>query len=366
MVITVHQLGLERLGKVLIRAWLKGAAISFGRSTVYRFTAIVTVSTMAIADCEPPAHLNGVISKPHTQTLLLLGYKYDCMNMIENYNGPGGHLFLMRIRDLIVGLGSPYRCMKAFICLASLAHHPFWTAEELPWPNDLFLSHESPSDLLHLMCRQGGHIFLLPSSQSPHYAMHHGPARYCKFSYSSIFGFSCPTGNMDLGQLVSDSMLAPQVSPSPLSMLSEISLRVRRKPLDAKVVESQIWYLRVHKISPKRKLPSSERGWAVHGQGADGRALVRNFSGPMSAGGDQEISWVRTVTAGGAVGLFDIPCRGSFGKREGQLIQAGPNSNVIFSRSILLSLLDEIEPSESWLATAIIGKPPVNNASQGW
>ncbi|WVN85361.1 uncharacterized protein L203_100506 [Cryptococcus depauperatus CBS 7841] len=316
MVITVHQLGLERLGKVLIRAWLKGAAISFGRSTVYRFTAIVTVSTMAIADCEPPAHLNGVISKPHTQTLLLLGYKYDCMNMIENYNGPG----------------SPYRCMKAFICLASLAHHPFWTAEELPWPNDLFLSHESPSDLLHLMCRQGGHIFLLPSSQSPHYAMHHGPARYCKFSYSSIFGFSCPTGNMDLGQLV----------------------------------ESQIWYLRVHKISPKRKLPSSERGWAVHGQGADGRALVRNFSGPMSAGGDQEISWVRTVTAGGAVGLFDIPCRGSFGKREGQLIQAGPNSNVIFSRSILLSLLDEIEPSESWLATAIIGKPPVNNASQGW
>ncbi|WVO12903.1 hypothetical protein L204_100511 [Cryptococcus depauperatus] len=152
------------------------------------------------------------------------------MNMTENYNGPG----------------SPYWCMKAFICLASLAHHPFWTAEKLPWPNDLFLSHKSPSDPLHLMCRQGGHIFLLSSSQSPHYAMHHGPARYCDFSYSSTFGFSCPTGNMDLGQLVGDSMLALQVSPSPLSVLSEISLRVRRKLLDAKVVGRGTEWVHLH------------------------------------------------------------------------------------------------------------------------
>lgn len=44
-------------------------------------------------------------------------------------------------------------------------------------------------------------------------------------------------------------------------------------------------------------------------------------------------------------------------ERKGRLVQIDPNSNVIFSRAILPSLLGEIEEGESWIVTAIFGAP---------
>ncbi|ODO11645.1 hypothetical protein I350_00429 [Cryptococcus amylolentus CBS 6273] len=364
-----------------------GSAIPFGRSMVYRFAVIATASVLPMADIEPPAplswgHIKGLVLRHlrswndaqdifRSDGTLNIGYRYDCMNMTENYNAPG----------------SPYWCMKAFLCLGASSDHPFWVSEELPWPSDLFPKVKALPDPSHIMCRQGGHTFLLSSGQSPHYAMRAGPAKYCKFGYSSAFGFSCPSGDMDIGQVAPDSMLALRDVSGGVDEGDGETWRVRRKPIEARLerrgtdgvhlrakwkpwhdveVEtwlfpptspSSSWYLRVHRITSGRKLRSVEGGWATYGQGPDGRALVQDFSGVKSEGGDEEEGWARAVTSGGAVGLKDLSFRGSLGKRLGKLVQIDPNTNVIFSRGVLPSLVGEIDQGETWLATAVFGKP---------
>ncbi|OCF41601.1 hypothetical protein I317_04613 [Kwoniella heveanensis CBS 569] len=377
----------------------EGAAIPFGRSMVYRFAVIATASCMVLADIEPPApltwgHLKGLILRHlrywndaegifRSDSTLNVGYRFDCMNMTENYNAPG----------------SPYWCMKAFLCLAAPASHPFWKSEELPWPKDTLALTKALPDPSHIMCRQGDHTFLLSSGQAPHYAMRHGPAKYCKFAYSSAFGFCCPTGDMDLGQLAPDSMLALRDASDGVESCDGETWRVRRNPIDSKIVgrgtdrvhlrakwrpwkdvevetwllppqdaESN-WYLRVHRIQSGRRLESAEGGWTSYGQGADGRALIQSFSGVSSAGGTQKKALARAVTVEGAVGVLDIAfskSNGKGGQRDGQIVQIDPNANVIFSRAVLPSLVGIIEPGETWLATAVFGKPAKNGQAEGW
>ena len=83
----------------------EGNAVPFGRSMIYRFAVIATVSAFALADLEPPAplkwgHMKGLVLR-HLRTwsrnkqflrsdgTLTIGYGYDNMNMTENYNAPG-------------------------------------------------------------------------------------------------------------------------------------------------------------------------------------------------------------------------------------------------------------------------------------
>lgn len=279
--------------------------------------------------------------------------------------------------------------MKAFLCLAAPSSHPFWTSTELSRPS--LSSVRALPDPSHLMCNIGGHTFLLSSGQFPHYAMRHGPAKYSKFSYSSSFGFSCSTGDMDLEQLAADSMLALRDSTSGVEGCDGETWRVRRVPIGSKIVgrgtadvhlrsswrpwtdvtvetflippqeESPNYYLRVHHIRSGRPLQSSEAGWATYGQGEDGRALIQAFSGEKSKGGDEETGWARAATKGGCVGVRDIAIEGGAGRgngeRKGRLVQIDPNANVIFSRAILPSLIGEIKEGESWIITAVFGAP---------
>lgn len=365
---------------------------------IYRFAIIATFSCLALADVAPPApftwgHIKGLVLR-HLRSwttpdaagqppgawlrndgTVTIGYKYDNLFMSENYNAPG----------------SPYWCMKAFTCLAAPASHPFWTSEELAFPNDLIKSVKALPDPMHIMVKSGGHTFLLSSGQSAHYYLRAAAAKYSKFSYSSTFGFSCPSGDLGLEQIAADSMLALRdVSPGTEDVDGE-TWRVRRLPLDAKLVgrgtpdvhlksawrpwadvkvttwlvppqaDSPNWYLRVHKIetTSDRVLGTAEGGWATYGQGADGRALVQAFSGNKSLGGDEEKGWARAATKGGCVGVWDLKVGGSEGERQGSLVQNDPNTNVVFSRSILPTLLGEVKPGkEKWIATAIFGAPP--------
>lgn len=353
---------------------------------IYRFAIISTFSAFALADVEPPApltwgHLKGIVLRHlrswsnnreifRSDGTLNIGYAYPHMGMTENYNAPG----------------SPYWCMKAFACLAAPSTHPFWTSEELPFPSLPPL--KALPDPSHIMCRRGGHTFLLSSGQFPHYAMRHGPAKYSKFSYSATFGFSCPTGDMSLEQLAADSMIALQDVSDGVESCDGETWRIRRIPIGAEIVgrgtadvhlhstwrpwpkvEVETWlippqegspnyYLRVHKITSDRPLEASEAGWTTFGQGEDGRALIQAFSGLMAKGGDEAAGWARANTSGGCVGVVDIPVKGGKAGRQGKLVQSDPNSNVIFSRGVLPSLQGRIERGETWLATAVFGAPP--------
>lgn len=277
--------------------------------------------------------------------------------------------------------------MKAFGCLAGSPDHPFWTSEELPWPTDLFPTIKAIPDTGHLMCRSGNHTFLLSSGQKPHYAMRHGPAKYAKFAYSATFGFSCPTGDMDLEQLSADSMIALRDNSAGIDACDGESWRVRRQTYDAEIIgrgtnrvhlrskwrpwtdvvvetllippiqSSANWYLRIHKITSGRRLVSAEAGWSTYGQGKDGRPIVQAFSGIITDG-DEKPGWTRASTKIGCVGILDLGIKGGAkSQRQGRLVQSDPNSNVIFLRSVLPTLMGEVEEGTTWIATAVFGLP---------
>ncbi|CAK9784945.1 hypothetical protein CC85DRAFT_32608 [Cutaneotrichosporon oleaginosum] len=364
----------------------EGNAIPFGRSMVYRFAVVATFSAMALCDVEPPSclewgHIKGLVLR-HLRTwsgnrdifrsdgTLNIGYAYDNMYATENYNAPG----------------SPYWACKAFLCLGASLSHPFWTSDELPWPSTM-PSIKALPDPGHILVRSGGHVFLLSSGQTAHYTMRNGNAKYSKFSYSSTFGFCYSTGTLDLEQLAADGMLALRDATPGIEASDSDTWRVRRVPLDARIVgrgtddvhlrsawrpfpdvyvetwlfpprDSPNYYVRVHKITTGRALDTAEAGWATYGQGEDGRALVQAFSGETSPGGVEGEGEARATTRGGSVGVVDLKGCGTGVMRRGKLVQSDPNSNAVFARSVLPTLLGHLEPGEHFLATGVFGAPP--------
>ena len=191
---------------------------------------------------------------------------------------------------------------------------------------------------------------------------------------------------MDLEQLSADSMISLRDASDGVEEGDGETWRVRRQTYDAEIVHrgersvhlrskwrpwknvlvetvlvppqqgSENWYIRLHKITSDRPLKTAEAGWSTYGQGPDGRALVQAFSG-LKGGGDEEIGWTRASTKVGAVGVLDLGVKGKQGDRQGRLVQSDPNSNVIFSRSVLPTLMGDLPAGESWIATAVFGLP---------
>lgn len=127
------------------------------------------------------------------------------MYMSEDYNSPQ----------------SVYWCLKPFVALEIPQDHPFWTTEELPHPLDPSQSVSSSNvpppptvEFLkaprHVMCSTPEHHFLLSSGQSTRVYHKGKEAKYCKFAYSSSFGFSVPVGTM-LHQVGADSTLCASI-----------------------------------------------------------------------------------------------------------------------------------------------------------
>lgn len=288
--------------------------------------------------------------------------------------------------------GSPYWCTKAFACLLVPASHPFWQAEELAYPE--IPSIRALEDPLHIMVqvppsssKLATHTYLLSSGQACHYALKAAESKYGRFSYSSAFGYSCPTGAFGLEQQAADSMLALCDDPEDEGFGQGERWRVRRIAGGAKIVgsgeaaylqstwkpwpdvevetwlfpptqDAPCWYLRVHRLKTGRRLRSSEGSWPIYGQSNDGRAVVQVFSGERSEGGLEETDLVRVQTEAGVVGAAAVDIGSGKVARKGEIVQADANSNLVYSRSVLPSLKAAHEPgTEVWFATAIFGIP---------
>lgn len=128
-----------------------------------------------------------------------IGYTYPNMYLCEDYNSPQ----------------SVYWCLKTLIAVALPANDEFWTCEELPHPyEDRTLKPsiagigyvKSPGQVL---CNHssGNHHFLLSVKQYCGWSIKASEAKYCKFAYSSAFGFSVPTGPL-VQQISPDNALA--------------------------------------------------------------------------------------------------------------------------------------------------------------
>ena len=249
-----------------------GAAVPFGRSLTYRFAMSSFWGALAWADVESELSWGAVrglamrnlrwwAAHPISDRdgVLSIGYTYDNRRLSETYSSAG----------------SPYWCMKAFGSLAARADHPFWTADEEPLePLDAPVT---IGDAGQVITRDADHAVILSARPAaPLDFPEQCAAKYRKFAYSSVFGFSGDVADM-FGSIHTDSMLA--------LIDAEGNRRVRLGIKAAGVEDAMTWstwhpwpdvrvdsvcwaidasrHGRVHRVRTGRDLTGIESGFAI-------------------------------------------------------------------------------------------------------
>ncbi|KAF9874258.1 hypothetical protein CkaCkLH20_08241 [Colletotrichum karsti] len=190
-----------------------GAVVPFGRSLTYRFAAAGYFAALALADVpnmpaplSSPGAVKGFLLRhlrwwaKHSSEIfypdgtLNFGWVYPNMYLTEDYNSPQ----------------SPYWCLKSFVVVALSADETFWTEPECPYPS---IPATSCVKLLpaprQILCNHpsGNHHFMISTAQYMGIPFKGHAAKYCKFAYSSAFGFSVPTTQATLHQIAPDNAL---------------------------------------------------------------------------------------------------------------------------------------------------------------
>jgi hypothetical protein len=321
-----------------------GSAIPFGRSLTYRFAQSSFWAALAFADVEalPWGQIKKLVlnnlrywfkqSIFSPEGLLTIGYGYQNLNMAEGYNAPG----------------SPYWALKTFLLLALPENHPFWQAEEEP-VKFLEKSVQKSPRMIIRHDSEGKEVQAFTSGQHSHEHAH-ADAKYEKLVYSTTFGFSVPKGNVLLKQGAFDNCLA----------LSECDNRYRSrsgcesyeihddyivstwKPWKDVIIDTYLipltpWHVRIHRIHTNRELETAEGG----------------FSAPVTEGAayvtkdEHSLFYPSEV---GTTGIIDID-----GKRKADLIIPEPNTNLLYSKTVLPTLTSRLAPGKHLLVSSILG-----------
>ncbi|EJD05590.1 uncharacterized protein FOMMEDRAFT_103711 [Fomitiporia mediterranea MF3/22] len=375
----------------------EGRAIPFGRSMTYRFAQSSFWGALAFAGVELPSPLTwGVVKGLQLRNIrywakqpgafnpdgtLTIGFNYPNHNITENYNSPG----------------SPYWCCKSFITLSLPPSHPFWTAEEEPYPESLRESVKPLLRPLHIATNRGGHTYILSSGQQCSYSLKQSAAKYGKFAYSSVFGYSVPVGIGTLAEAAPDSALAlcDVETDSALEFW-----RQRRVTLDARFETGKdgstwlhsgwrpwpdvdvetwlmppseaapLWHLRVHRVRAGRRLRAAEGAFAIYGQRCDGRALDPVSDGSEEFGVHQAGTSARAASRAGVSGILALENSEQV-PRKGEVLRLDANTNLIEARTVLPILIADIpgDGRDLWLITSVFALPAEEGregARAGW
>ena len=348
---------LKERGRIFARSFIywfssQGDALPFGRSLTYRFAMSAFWSALAFADVEayPWGVVKGIILRNirwwmkqpifDERGLLTIGYRYPNLKMAEFYNAPG----------------SPGWAMKTFLILALPDDHPFWMAEEEALPELKEVSVQKHPFMILGRREEGKHIQALTSGQYARFEPSFMAAKYEKFAYSNVFGFSVPGGEFGLEQGAYDSMLA-------LCEENDELYRVRRTCETVQVEERGIysvwkpwsnvsiqtwlipcasWHVRVHKIQSGRRLTAAEGGYAVS---CDTYESNENQEILLDDG-----TLIGASFPWGTSAIADLE-----GNRKKTLVKAHPNSNILYARTEIPTLEGAVRAGETWLACAVLG-----------
>ncbi|KAF2621345.1 hypothetical protein BU25DRAFT_482926 [Macroventuria anomochaeta] len=373
-----------------------GAAVPFGRSLTYRFAFTAFWAAVVVADVELTAPLDqlgtvkGLLArhqrwwaqKPHifnTDGTPNIGYAYPNMYLAEDYNSPQ----------------SVYWCLKSLLVLGIPGNHPFWTAEELPFPKtDAIKDVELIWPPRHILCNTSEHHFLLSSGQSTTKRFKAREAKYGKFAYSSALGFSVPCGPL-LEQIAPDSTLAisfddgneswkvrwdPYVTQTSRLKVGdeEVPTLVStwrpwkgerltvRTTLIPPVKRRPGWHIRIHKVvweveAKSHRLNLVDGGFAASAQTTSNDSIFEQAVKAMSDSPDAAEGWYEdnasalVISESGASGVVDLTpqfiqndtFRTLLGVDMKALnIRADPNTNLVAQRSLIPAIHHTLTPKD--------------------
>lgn len=374
----------------------------------YRFAFAAFWAAVAVAGVELPApvndlgtvkglllrHLRWWSKKPdifNSDGVMNIGFTYPNMYLAEDYNSPQ----------------SVYWCLKSMLILLLPSSHPFWQAEELPHPvlqkdKQLWVC-KTIWPPRHIVDSSLAHHYFLSAGQMtvvPHKAKE---AKYCKFAYSSAFGFSVPsTGGGTLGQLAPDSTLCISIDggetfkprwSSEDATLDSVSLAGQRvdalkgvwkpwKKLGLQIETTLVplrdvypgWHVRVHRVSWSKdaeakllddkirlvdggfSIPAlTEGGFHVPEVGAQD---LMTASEGWCAGTDALVRSKRGF--GGISDLTEAFGEGPGKETEAFVLKADPNTNLVSPRTLIPCVRHGLTPGggeeelrEAWLVTGV-------------
>ena len=319
-----------------------GVGVPFGRSMTYRFAQSSFWGALAFANVEalPWSQIKFLALQNlrywFKQDIfsdsgeLTIGYLYPNLVMGEGYNA----------------FGSPYWALKSFILLALDATHPFWQAEEEK-PNPP--SHIFIPEARSVLQRDDSQVQLFPVGQHVVTVMAHTPAKYAKFVYSSIFGFSVQKAPIGLGQGAFDNTLAVSEQDDYFRMRDKVEdfeatpgyLYSKWRPWPDVTIDSYILpkfprHIRLHIVNSKRALTLADGGFAINRENLE--VLERNHS--------KIILKNRNL-------ISKIECLS--GNQEAQLIRTEPNTNLMHPNSSLPCLVSKHPPGKYIIASSVSG-----------
>jgi hypothetical protein len=336
-----------------------GAVLPYGRSMTYRFACGGFWAALAFADFPvlPWGQIKGLVLRhlrwwskqpiAHRDGVLSIGYAYPNLHMCEPYNSAG----------------SPYWAFKIFAFMALPETHPFWTAKEEALPQ-----FKAPATQTHpgmIIFNSPGDVIALAAGQEEHQRwLRMAAEKYCKFAYSSRYGFGVETDFRQFDCASFDNMLAFSEDGRHFRVregnqearIAENLLYAKWSPYGDVIVETWLlwaapWHLRIHRINSPRPYRIIEGGFAV----------LRPDGGP--GGATEEDAGIGViVTATDFCGIRDL---GSTVARTGRALDALPNSNLINAKTSVPQLLGEIPSGETILITAILalGNPKAGQAA---
>ena len=356
-------------GKQMARdfaAWFdrSGEALPYGRSLTYRFAQGSFYAALALAEAPGEAVDYGAMKhlllgnmrrwfqKPifTRDGVLTIGYHYPNLHMAEGYNAPG----------------SPYWAMKAFACLALPEDHPFWQAEERPCATPL-ASLQPHGRMLLARSADGSHVMGFTAGNHAH-EHSHDEAKYEKFVYSTVFGFSVPKAQKLLRDGAFDNMLAlsedgdtyhPRYGCQSYELLEDRVVSAW-KPFAGVTVESTVipvgeWHVRIHRIHSDRELYAAEGGYAMS---RDGGAAPR--AGASQAPENPEAPQAVETAEGPDHAFAQAPwgfsgIKALKGYDQGLVVLPEPNTNLMASRTLLPTLTARLPRGDSLLVCAALG-----------
>lgn len=330
----------------------EGKSLPYGRSLTYRFAHSAFFAALIIAESKIFSlevlkgflfrNMNWWYNQPmyNQDGTLSIGYSYPNLIMSEDYNAPG----------------SPMWAFKAFIILLLPKEHKIWKVKEVPYKKYSIKSTQKHPGFIIMKDPRGTNNYALSSRQYSKGKINHCSEKYCKFCYSTYFGWNLTRDQEGINNFACDSAIALSVNgTSQYFSRDKIIYSMQSdkysysKWLYGDIAEIKTWlipidykyHIRIHEINTKLELESYEGAFPIFNWNP-------KFREPDIL--DRQIILDNEY---GKSGIEDI-----FGNRTPRIVLQNPNTNIYnFERNAIASLYGIIPKGQVILGALVYGSP---------